>query len=496
MADAGRLIAAIDQGTTSSRCMLFDQQAHIVAIAQKEHRQIYPKPGWVEHDPLEIWDNIRDCVHGALARAGASRHDIAAIGITNQRETCVIWDRITGEPIYNAIVWQDVRTQDVVAEMVDQPANSFVQDETGLPFSSYFSASKLAWILDNVAGARARAEQGQLAAGTMDSWLIWKLTGQHVTDITNAHRTQLMGLQTLGWSDALCEHFNIPNAGFLPEIKSSSEIYGEAEDTLWGVPVAAALGDQQAALVGQGCFAVGDAKCTYGTGNFLLANTGDKPVRSTQGLLTTIAYRFGNEAPAYALEGSVAVTGALVQWLRDKLGLMTSAAEVESLAQTVSDTGGVVIVPAFSGLFAPHWRSDARGIIAGLTGYVGKGHIARAALEAVACQTLELVTAMEADMATPMVGLRVDGGMTANSLLMQLQADLLDKPVMRPSIIETTCFGAAYAAGRAVGFWDKNLQPRDLVESEKQWLPARDAEWRAQVMKQWNKAIARSLNWA
>lgn len=492
---AGRFVAAIDQGTTSSRCILFDENAAIVAVAQKEHRQIYPRPGWVEHDPIEIWDNVRDCVHAALARTSASRHDLAAIGITNQRETCLVWDRVTGRPIHNAIVWQDTRTEAIIAALAeDGGGRDRFREQTGLPLASYFSAAKIALILDHVPGAREAARAGRLAAGTIDSWLIWNLTGRHVTDITNAHRTQLVNLATLDWDEALLDAFHVPRA-MLPEIASSSEIYGTAQDTLWGVPVAAALGDQQAALVGQGCLFPGRAKCTYGTGNFLLANTGDVPVRSRHGLLTTIGYRFGDDAPAYALEGSVAVTGALVQWLRDNLGLIETAAEIESLAESVDDNGGAVIVPAFSGLFAPHWRPDARGIIAGLTGYVTKGHLARAALEAVACQTAELVAAIAADMAAPLAELRVDGGMTANGLLMQMQADLLDMPVTRPSVVETTCFGAAYAAGRATGFWTRETSPDALVRPDRQWQPGRDAGWRAALMQQWNKAVSRSVDW-
>lgn len=494
MAYARRLIAAIDQGTTSSRCILFDEKAEIVAVAQKEHRQIFSRPGWVEHDAAEIWENVRDCVHTALSRAGISRHGLAAIGITNQRETCVVWDKATGKPIHNAIVWQDTRTEPIMAALAEDGGRDRFRAKTGLPLASYFSAAKIALILDHVPGARDAARAGQLAAGTMDSWLIWKLTGGHLTDITNAHRTQLVSLDTLDWDDELLDAFHVPRS-LLPRIRSSSEIYGRAQDTLWGVPVAAALGDQQAALVGQGCLSPGKAKCTYGTGNFLLLNTGETPVHSRHGLLTTVGYKLGDEPAAYALEGSIAVTGALVQWLRDGLGIIDTASEIETLAASVQDSGGAVIVPAFSGLFAPHWRPDARGIIAGLTGYITKAHLARAALEAVACQTAELVEAMAADTGQPFAELKVDGGMTANALLMQIQADLLDLPVARPSLIETTCFGAAWAAGIATGFWDRATTPDKLVHTDRKWKPAQTNDWRVSLRQQWEKAIARSSGW-
>ena len=491
---ATRLIAAIDQGTTSSRCLLFDEHAKVVAAAQKEHRQIFSRPGWVEHDPVEIWENVRDCLHMALARAGVSRHALAAIGITNQRETCLVWDRQTGKPIHNAIVWQDTRTEAVADALAQDGGRDRFRQQTGLPLASYFSAAKIALIIDHVPGARKAATAGRLAAGTIDSWLIWNLTGRHVTDVTNAHRTQLMNLQTLDWDEALLDAFHVPRA-LLPEIASSSEIYGAAHDTLAGVPVAAALGDQQAALVGQGCLAAAQAKCTYGTGNFLLVNTGGAPVHSANGLLTTVAYRFGDAPAAYALEGSVAVTGALIQWLRDKLKIISTAAEVETLAASVEDNGGAVIVPAFSGLFTPHWRPDARGIIAGLTGYVTAAHLCRAALEAVACQTAELVEAMQADTGLKLDELHVDGGMTANTLLMQLQADLLDRPVTRPALIETTCLGAAWAAGIAIGFWDRSMTPDQLVQTGRRWEPARDKAWREGLMRQWDKAVSRAVDW-
>lgn len=494
MARTRRLIAAIDQGTTSSRCILFDEQARIVAGAQKEHRQIFPHPGWVEHDPTEIWENVRTCVRDALDTAQADRNDLAGVGITNQRETCVVWERKTGKPIHNAIVWQDTRTEPILAEMAKHGGRDRYRQTTGLPLASYFSAAKIAWILDHVEGARAAAEAGQLAAGTIDSWLIWNLTGRHVTDVTNAHRTQLVNLATLGWDDALLDAFRVPRA-ILPEIVSSSEVYAMGCDLLENVPVAGALGDQQAALVGQGCLSPGQAKCTYGTGNFLLVNTGGAPVQSRHGLVSTVAYRFGDAPSAFALEGSIAVTGALIQWLRDNLGVISTSAEIEALAASVDDSGGAVIVPAFSGLFAPHWRPDARGLIAGLTGYITKAHLARAALEAVACQTAELVDAVSADIGAPLPELRVDGGMTANALLMQIQADLLAIPVIRPSLIETTCFGAAYAAGVATSFWDRGTSPDRLVRADRRWEPQHAEDWRVALMQQWSKAVSRATGW-
>jgi len=490
-----RLVAAIDQGTTSSRCIIFDEAARPVASAQRPHRQIHPRPGWVEHDAEEIWQAVQHCIAEAVAQLPGGASAIAAIGITNQRETCVVWDRASGKPIHNAIVWQDVRTEPLLASMAEQGGRDRFRASTGLPLASYFSAAKIAWILDSVEGARDAARAGRLAAGTMDSWLIWKLTGRHVTDVTNAHRTQLMDLRSLAWDEALLAAFNVPR-GILPEIASSSEIYGEARGTLAGIPVAGALGDQHAALVGQGCFGVGDTKCTYGTGNFLLSNCGPDPVFSNHGLLTTLAYRFGDEPPCYALEGSVAYTGALIQWLRDGLGLIESAAAVEALAAGVEDNGGAVIVPAFAGLFAPHWRPDARGVIAGLTAYVTSAHLARAALEAVAIQTHELVGAVRADGVAAPPMLRVDGGMTANALLMQMQADLLDLPVARARIAETTCLGAAFAAGLATGVWADRDAVRALAGEDSRWQPRRDAAWREMLLHGWRKAIGRSLDWA
>ena len=413
-----RFIAAIDQGTTSSRCMLFDAAGAIVSVAQKEHRQIYPRPGGVEHDALEIWANVQEVIAGALAKAGADAADIAALGITNQRETTVVWEKASGKPIANAIVWQDTRTDKLVEELGGAVGQDRFREICGLPLATYFSGPKVRWLLDNTPGARAAAERGELLFGTIDAWLIWNLTGRHVTDVTNASRSMLMALKTLAWDDGLLEAIGVPHA-MLPEIRPSSEVYGPARGVLEGVPVGSALGDQQAALFGQTCFSPGEGKCTYGTGSFLLINTGEHPVVSKSGLLTTVGYQIAGAAPVYALEGAIAVAGSLVQWVRDNLGLIASAPEIEPLARSVADNGGCYFVPAFAGLFAPHWRSDARGVIAGLTGYVSKGHIARAVLEAVAWQTREVVDAMAADAGAALTALKVDGGMTANDLLMQ-----------------------------------------------------------------------------
>ncbi|HEX3916246.1 MAG TPA: glycerol kinase GlpK [Caulobacteraceae bacterium] len=489
-----RFIAAIDQGTTSSRCMLFDAAGAIVSSAQKEHRQIYPRPGWVEHDALEIWANVQEVMAGAVERAGATAADIAAVGITNQRETTVIWEKATGKPIANAIVWQDTRTDKLVAELGGAVGQDRFRAATGLPLATYFSGPKARWLLDETPGARAAAERGELLFGTMDSWLIWNLTGRHATDVTNASRSMLMNLATMAWDDDLLAAIGVTRA-LLPEIRSSSEVYGPARGLLEGVPVASALGDQQAALFGQTCFSPGEGKCTYGTGSFLLVNTGERPVMSNSGLLTTVAYRVGDAPPVYALEGAIAVAGSLVQWVRDNLGLISHAAEIETLARSVDDNGGCYFVPAFAGLFAPHWRSDARGVIAGLTGYVGKGHIARAVLEAVAWQTREVVDAMAADAGEPLRLLKADGGMTANNLLMQFQADVLDAPVVRPAITETTCLGAAYAAGLAVGFWPDQQALRAQWRKDAEWTPAMDAAHRDREYRQWKKAVERTLNW-
>ena len=489
-----RYIAAIDQGTTSSRCMLFDQAGAIVAADQKEHRQIFPRPGWVEHDPEEIWANVRSVIAGALAKAEARPADIAAVGITNQRETTVIWEKASGRPIANAIVWQDTRTDRLIAELGGEVGQDRFRAACGLPLATYFSGPKIRWLLDDLAGARAAAERGELLFGTMDAWLIWKLTGRHVTDVTNASRTMLMNLETLDWDEALTAAIGVPRA-MLPQIRPSAEVYGQADEPLAGVPVASALGDQQAALFGQTCFAPGEGKCTYGTGSFLLVNTGERPAPSTNGLLTTAGYHVPGQPPAYALEGSIAVTGSLVQWVRDNLGLISSAAEIEALARTVDDNGGCYFVPAFAGLFAPYWRADARGVIAGLTSYVTKGHIARAVLEAVAWQTREVVDAMAADAGSPLTQLKVDGGMTANGLLMQIQADVLDVPVIRPSITETTCLGAAYAAGLAVGFWPDLATLKAQWRKEAEWRPTMDGDRRATEYRRWKKAVRRTLDW-
>jgi len=487
-------VAAIDQGTTSSRCIIFDAQGQIAAIDQKEHRQIFPRPGWVEHDAVEIWTNVQAVTKGALAKLSITTEDLAAIGITNQRETTLLWDKATGEPVHNAIVWQDTRTDRLIRELGGEAGQERFRDRCGLPLATYFSGPKIRWLLDNVPGVRERAERGEVLFGTMDSWLIWNLTGRHVTDVTNASRTMLMNLATLDWDDSLLDAIGVPRA-MLPEIRSSSEVYGEGRGVALGVPVASALGDQQAALFGQTCFAVGEGKCTYGTGGFLLVNTGEAAVQSKNGLLTTVGYRIGDQKPVYALEGSIAVAGSLVQWLRDNIGIIKSAAEIETLAATVEDNGGCYFVPAFSGLFAPYWRSDARGVIAGLTGYITKGHIARAVLEATAWQTREVVDAMEADSGVKLSTLRVDGGMTANGLLMQFQADVLDAPVVRPVVAETTCLGAAYAAGLAVGFWPDIESLRANWRKSAEWTPAMDPALRKKSFRKWKKAVQRTIDW-
>ncbi len=489
-----RYIAAIDQGTTSSRCMIFDAGGQVAARAGREHRQIFPRPGWVEHDALEIWGNVEAVAARAMASLNIGPADLAAVGITNQRETTLLWDRATGEPVANAVVWQDTRTADLVHDLARDGGTDRFRDRCGLPLATYFSGPKICWLLDNVPGARERAERGELMFGTMETWLIWKLTGEHVTEVTNASRTMLMNLATLDWDETLLEAIGVPRA-ILPRIRSSSEVYGEARGVLAGVKVASALGDQQAALFGQACFEPGEGKCTYGTGNFLLVNTGEEIVASRNGLLTTVAYKIGDEAPVYGLEGSIAVSGALVQWLRDNLGFIKAASEVEALARSVADNGGCYVVPAFSGLFAPHWRPDARGVIVGLTGYVTKAHIARAALEAVAWQTREVIDAMAADRGAPLTELKVDGGMTANGLLMQFQSDVLDAPVVRCAIAETTCLGAAYAAGLAVGFWPDRATLRSHWREDAHWTPSMTAETRHAERAQWDKAVQRTLDW-
>ncbi|MFH0245099.1 glycerol kinase GlpK [Streptomyces sp. HK10] len=500
MSDTRReFIAAIDQGTTSSRCIVFDRDGRIVSVGQKEHEQIFPEPGRVEHDAAEIWANVQEVVAEALDRADITREDVRALGITNQRETTLLWDRATGEPVHNAIVWQDTRTDALCRELGRNVGQDRFRRETGLPLASYFAGPKIRWLLDNVEGLRERAEAGEILFGTMDSWVIWNLTGGteggvHVTDVTNASRTLLMNLRTLDWDPRICESMGVPMA-VLPEIRSSAEIYGEARGALAGVPVASALGDQQAALFGQTCFSPGEAKSTYGTGTFLLLNTGSEAVNSYNGLLTTVGYRIGGQDPVYALEGSIAVTGSLVQWMRDQMGLINSAAEIETLASSVEDNGGAYFVPAFSGLFAPYWRSDARGVIAGLTRYVTKAHIARAVLEATAWQTREIVDAMEKDSRVELTALRVDGGMTSNNLLMQCISDVLDAPVVRPMVAETTCLGAAYAAGLAVGFWPDTDALRANWRRAAEWTPRMEADIREREYKNWLKAVERTMGW-
>ncbi|MFP8907362.1 MULTISPECIES: glycerol kinase GlpK [Streptomyces] len=500
MSDTRReFIAAIDQGTTSSRCIVFDRDGRIVSVGQKEHEQIFPEPGWVEHDAAEIWANVQEVVAEALDRAGITREDVRALGITNQRETTLLWDRATGEPVHNAIVWQDTRTDALCRELGRNVGQDRFRRETGLPLASYFAGPKIRWLLENVEGLRERAEAGEILFGTMDSWVIWNLTGGpdggvHVTDVTNASRTLLMNLRTLDWDPRICESLGVPMA-VLPEIRSSAEVYGEARGALAGVPVASALGDQQAALFGQTCFSPGEAKSTYGTGTFLLLNTGSEAVNSYNGLLTTVGYRIGDQDPVYALEGSIAVTGSLVQWMRDQMGLINSAAEIETLASSVEDNGGAYFVPAFSGLFAPYWRSDARGVIAGLTRYVTKAHIARAVLEATAWQTREIVDAMEKDSRVELTALKVDGGMTSNNLLMQCISDVLDAPVVRPMVAETTCLGAAYAAGLAVGFWPDTDALRANWRRAAEWTPRMEADVREREYKNWLKAVERTMGW-
>lgn len=495
-----RYVAALDQGTTSSRCIVFDHGGRVLGVAQREHEQIFPRPGWVEHDPRTIRRNTELVLAEALERLGLTGEDIAAVGITNQRETTVVWERATGVPIHNAIVWQDIRTDRLVTELGAEHGQARYQDRTGLPLSTYFSGPKLRWILDTVPGAQERAEAGELCFGTVDSWLLWNLTGEHVTDVTNASRTMLMDLRTQRWDERICADFRVPTA-MLPRIASSSEVYGEITGgPLAGVPIAGILGDQQAATFGQACLSPGEAKNTYGTGNFMLLNTGTTPVFSKHGLLTTVCYRLGDEPAVYALEGSIAVTGSLVQWLRDNLGLISSAAEIEPLARSVEDNGGAYIVPAFSGLFAPRWRPDARGVIAGLTRFVTKAHLARAVLESTAFQTREVVDAMRADAESQrldleLTTLKVDGGMTTNELLMQFQSDILDVPVVRPVVAETTALGAAYAAGLAVGYWSGTDEIRANWAADTTWLPSMSEQDRDARLIAWNKAVERTYNW-
>lgn len=499
-----KYIAAIDQGTTSTRCMIFNHSGQVVSAAQMEHGQIYPQPGWVEHDPLEIWDRTQEVIRLALARANTNTGDIAALGITDQRETVVVWDKGTGKTFYNAIVWQDTRTKEICDALAADGGQDRFRSKAGLPIATYFSGPKIKWILENIPGARAAAERGEALFGNMDTWEIWWLTGgpkggKHVTDVTNASRTLLMDLETLDWDESTLQIMGIPHQ-MLPRIVPSSD------PNAWGttdkdgafcdsIPVCGDLGDQQAALLGQACFNPGEAKNTYGTGCFMLLNTGTRPILSRHGLLTTLGYKIGDGQAVYALEGSIAVTGALVQWLRDNLGIIKNSAEVEELARTVDDNGGIYFVPAFSGLFAPHWRSDARGAIVGMTRFIHKGHIARAALEATAYQTREVLDAMEMDSGVQLKSLKVDGGMVYDELLMQFQSDLLGVPVVRPKVAETTALGAAYAAGLAVGFWDNLDDLRSNWQVDKTWQPQMDSETRTRLYQGWRKAVERTFNW-
>lgn len=496
---ASRYIAAIDQGTTSSRFMVFDHTSRTITSAQKEHRQIYPQSGWVEHDPREIWSCVQEVIAAGLHQGQLTPQDIVALGVTNQRETTVVWDRKTGDPLCNAIVWQDTRTHELCKRLTAQGIASWLRSRVGLPLATYFSGPKLTWILENIPGARTKAERGDALFGTIDTWLIWNLTGGvhggvHITDVTNASRTMLMDLQTLEWDEEILSVFGIPRA-MLPEIQSSSETYGLCHPPLTHVPIAGDLGDQQAALFGQTCFSPGEAKNTYGTGCFLLMNTGQQVVSSTAGLLTTVAYQLGRTPPVYALEGSVAIAGALVQWVRDNLGLIDKSSDIEALARTVNDSGGIYLVPAFSGLFAPYWKSDARGVIVGLTGYVNKGHLARAVLEATAWQTREVVDAMNIDAGVPLKTMNVDGGMVNNALLMQFQADVLGVPVIRPTCTETTALGAAYAAGLTVGVWRTVDDLRRNWEKDTEWTPQMDPSVREQRYRDWQRAVTRTFGW-
>jgi glycerol kinase len=497
----GDYMAAIDQGTTSSRFMVFDRCGRIITSAQKEHEQIYPKPGWVEHDPVEIWRRVVEVIDKAMDAKGLKPADLSGIGITNQRETTVLWNRKTGKAVYNAIVWQDTRVSDAVAEFTAKGGQDRYRTRTGLPLATYFSGLKIRWILNNIAGARAAAEVGDLLFGNIDTWVIWNLTGGlnggvHVTDVTNASRTQLMNLKTLEWEPGILQEFDIPPS-LLPRIASSAEVYGKAVlGPVKDVAIAGDLGDQQAALFGQACFKPGDAKNTYGTGCFMLMNTGAQIVPSKCGLLTTLAYKIGAQPAVYALEGSIAITGALVQWLRDNLGLIENSSDIESLARTVHDNGGVYFVPAFSGLYAPYWKDSARGVIAGLTRYVNKGHIARAVLEATAFQVREVLDAMEKDSGIELANLRSDGGMVQNHLLMQFQSDILNKPVLRPVIQETTALGAAYAAGLATGLLHDTEELAANWAEDHRWNPSMEEEKRSSLYHFWKKAVTRSFDWA
>ena len=496
-------IAALDQGTTSTRFIIFDRAGTIVSLAQKEHRQIYPQPGWVEHDPEEIWLRTQEVIADAMKQRGLGPKDLSAIGVTNQRETVVLWDRNTGRPVANAIVWQDTRTESIVREFSMNGGQDRYRATTGLPLATYFSGAKIRWLLNNVTGLREKAESGEILFGNIDTFLVWKLTsgvtgatgGIHVTDVSNASRTQLMNLETLAWDSQILADFAIP-AAMLPKILSSSELYAAARlDAVKDVPISGILGDQQAALVGQACLEAGEAKNTYGTGCFLLMNTGERPVHSKHGLLTTVAYKLGARPACYALEGSVAITGALVQWLRDNLKILDKSSEIEALARTVENNGGVYFVPAFSGLYAPYWKSNARGVIAGLTRFANRGHIARAALEAAAFQVREVVDAMESDSGIHLHELRTDGGMVANELLMQFQADILNRPVIRSAVQETTALGAAYAAGLAVGYYQNPDELRANWRAGRTWQPSMDGATRDNLFRTWKKAVTRTFDW-
>ena len=487
-------VGAIDQGTTSTRFVIIDREGRVVSSHQEEHRQYFPRSGWVEHDPIEIWEKTGSVISGALESAGLAPTDLAAVGIANQRETTVLWDRATGTPVAPAVVWQDTRTDALCRQLAGNAGPDRYRRVTGLPLATYFAGPKARWLLDNVAGVRERAEAGEILFGTVDTWLIWNLTGTHLTDVTNASRTLLMDLHTLQWDPGIAAEMEIPTV-MLPDIRPSVAVYGEGRGPLAGVPIAGVLGDQQASLFGHACHRPGDAKNTYGTGCFMLLNTGETPVPSRHGLLTTVGYQVEGRPAVYALEGSVAVAGAAVQWLRDRMGLIGSAAEVEALAGSVDDNGGVFFVPAFSGLFAPHWRSDARGIIAGLTGFAGAGHLARAVLEATAYQTLDVLRAMEADGGAPVGVLKADGGMVSNGLLMQFQADLLGVPVVRPAVAETTALGACYAAGLAVGFFEDLAEVAALWGEDRRWEPAMEVVDRERFMAGWERAVSRSLGW-
>jgi glycerol kinase len=492
--------AAIDQGTTSTRFMIFDHGGKVVGVDQKEHEQIYPKPGWVEHDPMEIWTRTQEVIKGGLQKANVSPSDIAAVGVTNQRETTVIWEKATGKPVYNAIVWQDTRTDKICNDLAKDGGQDRFRPKVGLPLATYFSGPKIKWVLENVPGVREKAERGEVLFGNIDTWVIWNVTGGpnggvHVTDVSNASRTMLMNLETLDWDPEILKIMGVPRS-MLPSIRPSSQVYGHAKGgPLDGIPVAGDLGDQQAALFGQACYDAGEAKNTYGTGCFMLLNTGTKPVPSKSGLLTTLGYKIGDQPAVYCLEGSIAITGALVQWLRDNLGLIEKSPQIEDLAKTVEDNGGIYFVPAFSGLFAPYWRSDARGVIVGMTRYVNKGHIARAALEATAFQTREVLDAMNKDSGVDLTALKVDGGMVFNETLMQFQADILGVPVIRPTVAETTALGAAYAAGLAVGFWAAVEDLRANWGQDKAWRPMMGETDRKNLYSEWKKAVTRTFDW-